>query len=100
MVARTARSPLGCRRLGREAIDTADANRDYVEGAVESYQMRRDERSEVGIRRLTVLAGIIGPLARLAGWWGANFESIPGANSQWGFAIFIGVQIAFAATAV
>lgn len=84
----------------REAVDMADATRDYVEGAVESYRMRRDERSEVGIRRLTVLAGIIGPLTLLAGWWGANFESIPGANSQWGFAIFIGVQVAFAAAAV
>lgn len=84
----------------REAVDMADATRDYVEGAVESYRMRRDERSEVGIRRLTVLAGIIGPLTLLAGWWGANFESIPGANSQWGFAVFIGVQLAFAAVAV
>lgn len=84
----------------REAVDMADATRDYVEGAVESYRMRRDERSEVGIRRLTVLAGIIGPLTLLAGWWGANFESIPGANSRWGFAIFVGVQIVFAAAAV
>lgn len=75
----------------------ADATRDYVEGAFESYRMRRDERSEVGIRRLAVLAGIIGPLTLLAGWWGANFESIPGANSRWGSAVFIGVQIAFAA---
>lgn len=74
----------------------ADATRDYVEGAVESYRMRCDERSEVGIHRLAVLADIIGPLTLLAGWW-ANFESIPGANSQWGFAVFIGVRIAFAA---
>lgn len=84
----------------REAVDMADATRDYVEGAVESYRMRRDERSEAGIRRLTVLAGIIGPLTLLAGWWGANFESIPGSDSQWGFAVFIGVQILFAAAAV
>lgn len=84
----------------REAVDMADATRDYVEGAVESYRMRRDERSEVGIRRLTVLAGIIGPLTLLAGWWGANFESIPGADSRWGFAVFIGVQLVFVAVAV
>lgn len=55
-----------------------------MKGAVESYRMRRDERSEVGIRRLTVLAGNIGPLTLLAGWCGAHFESIPGANSQGG----------------
>ncbi len=84
----------------REAVDMADAARDYVEGAVESYRMRRDERSEAGIRRLTVLAGIIGPLTLLAGWWGANFESIPGADSRWGFSVFIGVQLVFVAFAV
>lgn len=84
----------------REAVDMGDATRDYVEGAVESYRMRRDERSEVGIRRLTVLAGIIGPMTLLAGWWGANFENIPGAGSQWGFTVFVGVQILFAVLAV
>ncbi|WP_047863937.1 magnesium transporter CorA family protein [Rubrobacter aplysinae] len=84
----------------REAVDMGDATRDYVDGAVESYRMRRDERSEVGIRRLTVLAGIIGPLTLLAGWWGANFESIPGSGSEWGFTIFVGVQLVFVALAV
>lgn len=77
-----------------------DATRHYADGAVESYRMRRDERSEVGIRRLTVLAGIIGPMTLLAGWWGANFDSIPGSGSQWGFGVFVGVQLVFAVLAV
>lgn len=55
----------------------ADATRDYVEGAFESYRMRRDERSEVGIRRLVVLAGIIGPLTLLAGCWGSELREHP-----------------------
>lgn len=55
----------------------ADATRDYVEGAVESYRMRCDERSEVGIHRLAVLADIIGPLTLFAGWWGRTSRVSP-----------------------
>ncbi|CAN5720110.1 hypothetical protein BH20ACT11_BH20ACT11_11700 [soil metagenome] len=84
----------------REAVGMGDATRHYADGAVESYRMRRDERSEVGIRRLTVLAGIIGPMTLLAGWWGANFDSILGSGSQWGFGVFVGVQLVFAVLAV
>lgn len=73
----------------------ADAVRDYIEGAVEAYRMRRDERSEAGIRRLTVLAGLIGPLSLLTGIYGANFANIPGTDTPWGFWVFLGAQAAF-----
>ncbi len=84
----------------REAIDMADATRDYVDGAVEGYRMRRDERSERGIRRLTVLAGVIGPLSLLTGIYGVNFAHIPGTDAPYGFWVFVGVQVAFLALAV
>ena len=84
----------------REAIDMADATRDYVDGAVEAYRMRRDERSERGIRRLTVLAGVIGPLSLLTGIYGVNFAHIPGTEAPYGFWVFVGVQVAFLALAV
>ncbi len=79
----------------REAVDMAEATRDYVEGAIEAYRMRRDERSELGIRRLTVLAAVLGPLTVLAGWYGMNFSYLPGANSGVAFWIFILIQVAF-----
>ena len=72
-----------------------DASRDYIEGAIEAYRMRRDERSETGIRRLTVLAGIIGPLSLLAGIYEANFSNIPGTGAPWSFWVFLGVQAVF-----
>ena len=84
----------------REAIDMADATRDYVDGAVEAYRMRRDERSERGIRRLTVLAGVIGPLSLLTGIYGVNFANIPGTDAPYGFWVFVGVQVAFLVLAV
>ena len=65
-----------------------DAGQDYIEGAIEVYRMRRDERSETGIRRLTVLAGIIGPLSLLAGIYGTNFQNIPDTGAPWGFWVF------------
>ena len=61
----------------REAVDMADATRDYVEGATEAYRIRRDERSEVGIRRLTVLASILGPLSLLTAIYATNQISPP-----------------------
>ena len=84
----------------REAIDMADATRDYIEGTVEAYRMRRDARSERGIRRLTVLAGILGLPTLLASIYGANFEFIPGAENPFGFFVFVGVQLVFVALAV
>lgn len=84
----------------REAVDMAEATRDYVEGAIEAYRMRRDERSELGIRRLTVLAAVLGPLTVLAGWYGMNFSYLPGAESAGAFWLFILVQIAFVVGAV
>ncbi|WP_273841672.1 magnesium transporter CorA family protein [Rubrobacter calidifluminis] len=79
----------------REAVDMADATRDYVDGAIEAYRMRRDERSELGIRRLTVLAALLGPLSVLAGWYGVNFKHLPGQDNPAGFWVFIAVQLVF-----
>ncbi|MGB3682715.1 MAG: magnesium transporter CorA family protein [Rubrobacteraceae bacterium] len=84
----------------REAVDMVEASRDYVEGAIEAYRMRRDERSELGIRRLTVLAAVLGPLTVLAGWYGMNFSYLPGAESVLAFWLFILVQVAFVVGAI
>ena len=83
----------------REAMDMADATSDYIKGAVEAYRVRRDERSEAGIRRLTILAGIIGPLTLLNGIYATNFAT-PGTQAPWGFWAFAGIQVAFLILAV
>ncbi|HET7481004.1 MAG TPA: magnesium transporter CorA family protein [Rubrobacteraceae bacterium] len=84
----------------REAVDMAEATRDYAEGAVEAYRIRRDERSELGIRRLTVFAAILGPLTLVSGIYGANFARIPGTESPLGFPIFVIGQALFVVAAV
>ena len=84
----------------REAVDMADATRDYVEGAVEAYRLRRDERSGLGIRRLTVFAAILGPLSLLSGIYGTNFRTLPGSDGPLAFWIFVAVQVVFVAAAV
>jgi magnesium transporter len=75
----------------REATDTAAATGDYIDGAIESYRLRRDARMENGIRRLTVLAGILGPLTLLIGLWGVNFPNIPGTGTAYGWPVFVAV---------
>jgi magnesium transporter len=79
----------------RETVDMADATRDYVDGAVEAYRMRRDEWVGIGIRRLTVLASVLGPLSVFTAWYGTSFSDIPGVNLPYAFYVFVGGQILF-----
>jgi len=77
----------------REAIDTAAATCDYIDGAIEAYRVRRDAQTEDGIRRLSVLAGILWPTSLLIGLWGINFSTIPGTETPWGWPIFVSIQV-------
>jgi magnesium transporter len=76
----------------REAIGTVDATCDYIDGAIEAYRLRRDERVEYGIRRLTILTGVLGVLAVIATLWGLNFSHTPGADHPYGWWIFTVAQ--------
>ena len=73
----------------REAIDTAAATCDYIDGAIEAYRVRRDAQTEDGIRRLSVLAGILWPVSLLIALWGVNFSNIPGTQTPLGWPIFV-----------
>ena len=55
--------------------------------------MCRDAQTEDGIRRLSVLAGILGPISLLIALWGINFPNIPGTQFPWGWTIFVLVQL-------
>lgn len=74
----------------REAIETATAVCDYIDGAIEAYRLRREARTEIGIRRLTVLASLFGVVSIVMGLWGVNFVGIPGSESRWGWFVFVG----------
>lgn len=76
----------------REAVETAAATCECIDGAIEAYRLRREMRTKHGIRRLTVLAGIFGPVSLLIGLWGIN-PDIPGTRSAWGWPVFVAVQV-------
>jgi magnesium transporter len=84
----------------REATDTAAAISDYIDGAIEAYRVRRDAESEEGIRRLTVIAGILGPLSLLIGFWQVNFPNVPGSGWAFGWPVFVGLQLSLIAIGV
>lgn len=77
----------------REAVDTATATCDYIDGAIEAFQVGRDVRAGFRIRQLTVLAAIFAPLSLMIGLWGLNFSEIPGTDSDVGWYVFVVVQI-------
>jgi Mg2+ and Co2+ transporter CorA len=79
----------------REAVETAAATCDYIDGAIEAYRVLRDSQTEEGIRRLTVLAGILGPLSLLIGFWQVDFPNIPGSSWSLGWPVFVGLQLCF-----
>ncbi len=84
----------------REAVETATAVCEYIDGAIEAYRLRREVRTEIGIRRLTVLASILGIASILMGLWGVNFVGIPGSNEPWGWFAFTGALILFLLLAI
>jgi magnesium transporter len=84
----------------REIVEMADATRDYIDGVIEAYRMRRDERTGSGVRRLTILAAVLGPLSLLTGLFGVNFRAIPGTDYDGGFYVFVAIQILLAAFAL
>ena len=84
----------------REIVEMADATRDYIDGVIEAYRMRRDERTGTGVRRLTILAAVLGPLSLLTGLFGVNFRDIPGTNYDGGFYDFVAMLVLLAAFAV
>jgi magnesium transporter len=84
----------------REAIDTAAAISDYIDGAIEAYRVRRDAEAEEGIRWLTVIAGILGPLSLLLGFWQVNFPNIPGSGWVFGWPVFVGLQLSLISAGV
>jgi magnesium transporter len=79
----------------REAVDTAAATCDYIDGAIEAFRVGRDVRTGYRIRQLTVLAAIFAPLSFTIGLWGLNFSDIPGTNSDVGWYVFVVFQIAY-----
>lgn len=79
----------------RETVDMTDATRDFVDGAVEAYRMRRDEWVGIGVRRLTVVASVLGPLSVFTARYGTNFSDIPGVDLPYAFPVFIELQILF-----
>ncbi|MDW8060217.1 MAG: CorA family divalent cation transporter [Thermomicrobium sp.] len=86
-----------CAASQREAIESATAVCDDIDGAIEAYRLRRETRTEIGIRRLTVLASLFGVVSIVMGLWGVNFVEIPGAESHWGWFAFVGaIALVFA----
>ena len=66
---------------------------------IRSITLRRDVRSDAGIRRLTILAGVIGPLTLINGLYATNFQT-PGTQVPGSFWAFVGVQVVFLVVAV
>ncbi len=70
-----------------------DSLRDLLQGALDAYLSTVANRSNEVMKVLTVVATIVLPLNVLTGLFGTNFNTLPGAESPYGFWVFCGVLL-------
>lgn len=74
----------------RQAIDSS---RVLLDGVVASIHAQAASRTREIARVLTIVSAIFLPLTLIAGIYGMNFKYIPGAISDWGFLLTIGIML-------
>lgn len=70
--------------------------RDYLMQIWELYEQQVDVQQNKTMRILTVVTTIFLPLTLIAGWYGMNFEHMPGLESTWGYWITLGAALCIA----
>lgn len=81
-----------------QVIDSIETMRDLVSGLVDLYVSSLSNRLTAAMKTLAVIATIFMPLSFVAGFWGMNFENLPGLHSPWGYPAALLLMIAVTAT--
>ena len=69
--------------------DRVHALQEYSVQLRELYNTQLDSQQNSIMKVFTVITTLVTPLTLMAGWFGMNFTNMPGANSPFGFAIFM-----------
>lgn len=77
-------------------LDSIESARAMLNSVLETHRGAVADQTNEIVRVLTVFSAVLLPLSVLAGMWGMNFVSIPGAEEGWGFWIMVGVMAALA----
>jgi len=75
-----------------QVIDTVEALRDLVSGAVDLYLSTVGYRTNEVMKVLTIMASIFIPLTFLAGLYGMNFEYMPELHMHWAYPVLLAVM--------
>ena len=75
-----------------QALDSLGAAQSLLESIVEIHRGAVADQTNEIVRVLTVFSAVMLPLGLIAGMWGMNFVSIPGADERWGFWILVGAM--------
>lgn len=75
-----------------QALESLGAAQSLLESVLEIHRGAVADQTNEIVRVLTVFSAVMLPLALIAGMWGMNFVSIPGAEEPWGFWILVGVM--------
>jgi magnesium transporter len=78
-------------------LSHAERLENSIDSAVQLHFSAMAHRTNQVMRVLTVITAIFAPLTLIAGLWGMNFESLPGARHPNGFALMVGTMIALTA---
>ena len=75
-----------------QVVDTVEALRDVVTGAVDLYLSTVGHRANEVMKVLTIMASIFIPLTFLAGVYGMNFEYMPELRVHWAYPALLAVM--------
>ena len=66
-------------------VDALDSHREMLTGTLEAYLSIQSNRLNVVMKKLTVLATVVGGIGVVLGAWGMNLDHVPFKGTPWGF---------------
>lgn len=76
-----------------QIIDSVESYRDILSGLLDVYLSGISNRTNSVVKVLTIITTIFMPLSFLAGFYGMNFEFLPGLHSHYGPLVISGTMI-------
>lgn len=78
-------------------VESLESVRDLISSVMETYLTQQGNRMNKQVKGLNVVATLALPLLAISGFYGMNFETIPGAKQPYGFLLTIGLMLVLSA---
>ena len=66
---------------------------EYAQQVKDAHQTQIDAKQNANMQYLTMISTIFFPLTLITGWYGMNFEDMPGLNDGYPFVVFLSIAV-------